>query len=87
MCNFAGMNEGTDTTRQKFEEIRNDSQNYTRDRIFDAWQANLLFQNEDLAKRLDELETRIEAADLWQKVCTCILGACVGLTLLQLLCK
>ena len=81
------MKEQLDTIRQKFEEIRNDSQNYSRDRILDAWQANILFRNEDIEKRLDDMQSRIETADLWQKVCTCILGASVGLLILILLVK
>ena len=57
MLNFAGMD--TETIKKKFEEIRNERQEYDRDRILDGWEAMVLFRNKELEHRVDKLEEKI----------------------------
>lgn len=49
----------TEAIRKKFEEIRQERQKYDRDRILDGWETMILFRNQELEHRVDELERKV----------------------------
>lgn len=45
--------------RKEFEAIRQDRQQYDRDRILDSWEAMILFRNRELENRVSQLERKL----------------------------
>lgn len=76
MLNFAGMD--TETIKKKFEEIRNERQEYDRDRILDGWEAMVLFRNKELEHRVDKLEEKVFSQSAANYVLVIIIGLLAG---------
>lgn len=49
----------TEAIRKEFEKIRQERQEYDRDRILDGWETMVLFRNRELEHRVDKLEEKI----------------------------
>lgn len=71
--------------RKKFEEIRQERQEYTRDRILDAWESMVLFRNAELARRLDRLEERASVLETVNYLALAVIGTVTGLVLAHML--
>lgn len=73
---FAAMD--TEAIRKEFEEIRKDCQKYDRDRILDGWETMVLFRNQELEHRVDELERKIFSQSAANYAFTIIIGLLAG---------
>lgn len=49
----------TEDIRKEFEKIRQERNEYNRDRILDGWETMVLFRNQELEHRVDKLEEKI----------------------------
>lgn len=67
--------------RKEFEAIRQDRQQYDRDRILDSWEATVLFRNEELEHRVDKLEEKIFSQNVTNNVLILTVGFFIGVLL------
>ncbi|MBQ7181639.1 MAG: hypothetical protein IJR87_10150 [Bacteroidaceae bacterium] len=49
----------TEAIRKEFEKIRQERAQFGNDPILDAWEANVLFRNQELEHRVDYLEKKV----------------------------
>ncbi len=67
--------------RKEFEKIRQERQEYDRDRILDGWETMVLFRNRELEHRVDELEEKIFSQSVTNKVLILTVGFFIGVLL------
>jgi len=67
--------------RKEFEAIRQDRQQYDRDRILDSWEATVLFRNRELEHRVDKLEEKIFSQNVTNNVLILTVGFFIGVLL------
>ena len=68
----------TEAIRKKFEEIRQERNEYDRDRILDGWETMVLFRNQELEHRVDKLEEKIFFQSAANYVLVIIIGLLAG---------
>lgn len=67
--------------RKEFEKIRQERAQFGNDPILDAWEANVLFRNQELEHRVDELEEKIFSQSVTNKVLILTVGFFIGVLL------
>lgn len=68
----------TEAIRKKFEEIRQERNEYDRDRILDGWETMVLFRNQELEHRVDKLEEKVFSQSAANYVLVIIIGLLAG---------
>lgn len=68
----------TEEIKKKFEEIRQERAQFGNDPILDAWEANVLFRNQELEHRVDKLEEKVFSQSAANYVLVIIIGLLAG---------
>ena len=71
--------------RKEFEAIRQDRQQYDRDRILDSWEAMILFRNRELENRVSQLERKLFFQSASNYAFVICIGILVGILLSHIL--
>lgn len=71
----------TEAIRKEFEMIRQERAQFGNDPILDAWEANVLFRNQELEHRVDKLEEKIFSQSVTNKVLILTVGFFIGVLL------
>ena len=64
--------------RNEFEKIRQERQEYDRDRILDGWETMVLFRNQELEHRVDKLEEKVSFQSTANYAFVIIIGLLAG---------